>query len=185
MKTLTNLLLSFAICFSSCSVGKVLTDENSEMKRIHGKKFLIQKTMASEGELPFTISPCYIKKKQVFLDGFYIPKQVRVDYGLKDKIADEVEFVNEKPYPSMEDMAGHEKLATEVWNKEGLKKIKIFEEDYFYPFVSFREEHEAGKLFFYLIPVKNHELKPGTYKNTVVKNENNIYRPVKPIEGTK
>ncbi len=167
-------LLAAGIMFS-CSTQKGI--------KIHGKRFIVEKIESTENSLPLKISSYYKKKDSIYITETYIPKKVKIDFGLKDQTLDEVEFVNENRYPTTGEMAINERYPTEVWNSEGLKEIEIFEKKYLCPYVSFAEEHEQGKLFFYLIPKEGSSIKGTPYGNMVIRNENNIYRPVNELRG--
>jgi hypothetical protein len=165
-----------------CTAKKQIVNEKCEIWKIRKEKFLFAKIIPESNELPFRISPYYKKKGEIFLDGYYIPKQVKINSGIKDKLADEVEFINGNPPPTLENRAINEKVCTEMWNRTGLDKIKVFGEDYFFPPVSSENEKEGGKLPFYLIPVKDHTIKSNRYGNLIIKNENKIYRPTQDIQ---
>ena len=165
-----------------CSLQRGIVNEDSNVVKIHGEKFLVMKTDTLEGRLPFNITHCQYKKGKLIPDIFYTPKQVRINYGLKDQLVDEVEFNGENPHSTIPQMAINERTFTEVFNSRGVRKVNIFGEDYFYPYVSFEEEKEVGKLYFYLIPVKGHSRKATKYGNLIIRNENKIYRPIKPKE---
>ncbi len=165
-----------------CTAKKQIVNEKHEIWKIRKKTFLFTKVTPDKNDLPFIISPCYKKKGEIFLDGYYIPKQVKINSGMKNESADEVEFLNGNPPPTLENMAINEKVCTEMWNRTGLDKIKVFGEDYFFPPVSSENEKEEGKLPLYLIPVKDHTIKSNRYGNLIIKNENKIYRPTQDIQ---
>ncbi|MFH1152015.1 MAG: hypothetical protein ABIJ14_02680 [Nanoarchaeota archaeon] len=74
---------------------------------------------------------------------------------------------------------GSSKLETEQDVPYGIRRMKIFGEEYFFPHVA-EENIQEDRLNFYLVPLKGSKLRINhSNKKITLENENKIYRPLK------
>ena len=130
----------------------------------------------------------------------YLPMRVEVTTGTKDKWADEISLMPEDSQltgvggirasiisaqelkeitDSSENNYGYKVITTENGASFAIKTTWINGQEYFFPHVADSKDSEQGKLPFYLIPIKGAKIKiDNTCGNIIIRNENNIYRPI-------
>lgn len=134
------------------------------------------------------------KKVELKSDKIYIPYKVESKKFTKDKWIDEVELTGIGPFgiraeietiEELSKLAGEDKnifgynvITTEEGASFGIRTIKIFGEEYFFPRVENKKLNENGKLDYYLIPVEGSKVGiKNSCGNVYIRNENNVYRP--------
>lgn len=74
-------------------------------------------------------------------------------------------------------------LETEQDASYGIRKARIFGEEYFFPHVAESQADQTDRLNFYLVPVKGAKLKIKHSDGTIsLENENKVYRPLKVLK---